>query len=91
MKQCWNADPSKRPDIDTLYDEIEKMWKNSYDKNYTNESNILEYNQNFQTNSKLISSTVHSLSKRICGISLTDIFMRPPILKPVLVVSNTMA
>ena len=29
MKQCWDADPLKRPDAETLLNEIRKMWKYS--------------------------------------------------------------
>src|SRR4051794_11964528 len=39
MKQCWDADTSKRPDIDTLEDEIYKM--HQYYQNISNESNNL--------------------------------------------------
>ncbi|GBB84714.1 hypothetical protein RclHR1_01130009 [Rhizophagus clarus] len=37
MVQCWDADPTKRPDINTLYDKIRKMNR----LNYLNENNEL--------------------------------------------------
>ena len=36
MKQCWNADPSKRPNINTLLKEMDKL--NLYYQNQSNES-----------------------------------------------------
>src|SRR4051812_35080434 len=54
IKQCWDADPSKRPDINTLYDKIYKM--HQYYQNISNESNNLEINQiNFETSSNYAS------------------------------------
>ena len=38
MKQCWNADSTKRPNIETLRDEIRKMTRLSY-QNAPNELN----------------------------------------------------
>jgi len=63
MKQCWDADPLKRPDAYTLFDEIEKMWKDSYNDN-ANEFNTLEYNDSFQISQTNLSSSskLHSLS-----------------------------
>src|SRR4051794_26126727 len=63
MKQCWDADPSKRPDIDTLVDKIYKM--HQYYQNISNESNNLEIDQiNLETNytsssSRLFTSKIH--------------------------------
>ncbi|CAI2184110.1 8324_t:CDS:2, partial [Funneliformis geosporum] len=39
MVQCWDADPLKRYDIDTLYDKITKILK-SYYQNENEEQNI---------------------------------------------------
>ncbi|RIA91077.1 kinase-like domain-containing protein [Glomus cerebriforme] len=56
MKQCWDADPLKRPDIDTLLVLITEMWEDSYNE-YTNEFNNTE-----SDNSSQISQTNSSLS-----------------------------
>ncbi|PKK65322.1 kinase-like protein, partial [Rhizophagus irregularis] len=63
MKQCWDADPSKRPDIDTLYDEISEL--NLYYQNKPNElltkleeDNNLEI-ENYTNSSRLFTSKVH--------------------------------
>ena len=61
MKQCWDADPLKRPNTYTLFGEIEKMWKDSYNDNNTNEFNALEYNDSSHSNSSS-SSKLHLLS-----------------------------
>ncbi|EXX51668.1 Kin2p [Rhizophagus irregularis DAOM 197198w] len=68
MKQCWDADPLKRPNTATLRNKIKKMWGDSY--NDDNEFNTLEYNDssqlsqvNLNSNSKLSSSSkISSLS-----------------------------
>ncbi|CAB4421645.1 unnamed protein product [Rhizophagus irregularis] len=66
MKQCWDADPSKRPDIGTLDDEISKL--NLYYQNKPNElltkleeDNSLEIGdlENYTNSSKLFTSKVH--------------------------------
>jgi serine/threonine protein kinase len=63
MKQCWDANPSKRPDAATLFDEIQKMREDSYNNDNANEFNTLEYNssQISQVNSNS-SSNLHLLS-----------------------------
>ena len=38
MKQCWDADPTKRPDVNYLYDKIDEMCTS----NYLNESKEIE-------------------------------------------------
>jgi serine/threonine protein kinase len=45
MKQCWDADPSKRPDIDILVDKIREI-----NKLYQNTSNRSETTDNIETN-----------------------------------------
>ncbi|CAB4416240.1 unnamed protein product [Rhizophagus irregularis] len=65
MKQCWDADPLKRPNTATLRNKIKKMWGDSY--NDDNEFDTLEYNDSSQlsqvNNSKLSSSSkISSLS-----------------------------
>ena len=64
MKQCWDADPLKRPDALSLFIEIEKMWKDSYNDNNKIEFNILEYNDPPQISQTNLSSSskLHSLS-----------------------------
>jgi len=65
MKQCWDADPLKRPDIETLHDKMEEI--SIYYQNTINESIQLEENNNLETNSlnnytsssKLFTSKLH--------------------------------
>ncbi|GBB92094.1 hypothetical protein RclHR1_19610002 [Rhizophagus clarus] len=63
MKQCWDADPSIRPDIDTLWtkiNEINILYQNKSDESLTQpgENNNLKL-ENFTSNSKLFTSKVH--------------------------------
>ncbi|CAB4388092.1 unnamed protein product [Rhizophagus irregularis] len=66
MIQCWDADPSKRPNIDTLCKEIREV--NLFYQNEPNElltkleeDNSLEINglENYTNSSKLFTSKVH--------------------------------
>ena len=65
MKQCWDADPLKRPDAYTLLVEVKKMRRDSYNDNNTNEFNTLEYDDqsqiNLSSNSKLYSLSTSKL------------------------------
>ncbi|CAB4478818.1 unnamed protein product [Rhizophagus irregularis] len=45
MKQCWDSDPSKRPDINKLADRIRDI-----NKLYQNTSNRSEIGENLETN-----------------------------------------
>src|SRR5438034_387662 len=49
MKQCWDADPLKRPNINTLFKKIRKL--NLHYQNKSNESTQPEENNNLETNS----------------------------------------
>ena len=59
MKQCWDADPSKRPKSDTFYYEITRI-----DRLYFNEkkhqqiNNIIQLNISINTSSSSIDSLV---------------------------------
>jgi serine/threonine protein kinase len=67
MEQCWNADPSKRPDVYTLIDKIQEM--NLYYQNTPDESLQSEIYSNLEldetnsltnsTNSSLFTSKIH--------------------------------
>ena len=63
MKQCWDADPLKRPDAETLSDEIDKL--NLYYQSKSSESTQSEENnnnyslENDTSSSKLITSKVY--------------------------------
>ncbi|EXX67125.1 hypothetical protein RirG_117260 [Rhizophagus irregularis DAOM 197198w] len=62
MKQCWDADPSKRPDIYTLTDEMDKL--NLFYQTKSTELSQLEENNNFEMenytrSSKLFTSKLH--------------------------------
>ncbi|CAB4416168.1 unnamed protein product [Rhizophagus irregularis] len=61
MKQCWDADPLKRPKANTLREEFLKMLKDIYSNNNANEFNTLEYNNSSQISSS--SSNLSSSSK----------------------------
>ena len=60
MEQCWDADPLKRPDIDTLWDKMEEFHL-SY-QNMPNESFQSETNDNLEGN-YYTSSKIFSTSK----------------------------
>ncbi|CAB4424249.1 unnamed protein product [Rhizophagus irregularis] len=64
MKECWDADPSKRPDHNTLFYKIQKT--NLYYQNMTDESFQSEIDRNLEldktnssTNSILLTSKIH--------------------------------
>src|ERR1051325_9407276 len=71
MEQCWDADPTKRPDIETLDRKMEKMKRLSYlneDRqinNSTNTNNNLQFNTNYSTSSSLNNSFFGNSSSRI--------------------------
>ncbi|PKC58911.1 hypothetical protein RhiirA1_370015, partial [Rhizophagus irregularis] len=71
MKQCWDADPLKRPNADTLCDEIEKMMKDIYSNDNANEFNTLEYNNSSQISSS--SSNLSSSSKLLYSLSTSKL------------------
>jgi hypothetical protein len=67
MEQCWNADPTKRPDSDTLCNRIVEMnrlnYQNESNENTTNENNTSEINSfeihNTTSVSRLFTSKVY--------------------------------
>jgi hypothetical protein len=63
MKQCWDADPLKRPDIETLYHEIKNMRKDSFNNNNANEFNNFEYSYRISQSNSSSNSTLTSSSK----------------------------
>ncbi|PKY29588.1 kinase-like protein [Rhizophagus irregularis] len=65
-KQCWDADPSKRPDIDTLEDEFYALLQ--FYQNISNEILQQETNNNLKKN-KLINNT---MSKHISSKSFSS-------------------
>ncbi|RIA84267.1 kinase-like domain-containing protein [Glomus cerebriforme] len=66
MKQCWDADPTKRPDINYLYNEVLEM-KKLYHQNKNNEQQINSQIINNCTNS---SSSVNSLIRNFSKIHI---------------------
>ncbi|GES73032.1 kinase-like domain-containing protein [Rhizophagus clarus] len=63
MKQCWDADPSNRPDINTLYNGIKKIRRVYFNNNNANEFNPLENNNNSSQSNLSSGSTLTSSSK----------------------------
>ncbi|CAB4409594.1 unnamed protein product [Rhizophagus irregularis] len=66
MERCWDADPTKRPDITTLRKEIRKIY--SYYLNNEEQqiiSNDLQSNTNFNINSSSINSFFENISSRV--------------------------
>ncbi|CAB4493089.1 unnamed protein product [Rhizophagus irregularis] len=63
MEQCWDADPTKRPDIDTLYDEIKSLYRsyliNENDEQQTNNITSID---NFQLNTNFSISSTNSIN-----------------------------
>ncbi|UZO06934.1 uncharacterized protein OCT59_027239 [Rhizophagus irregularis] len=61
MEQCWDADPTKRPDIDTLYDEMESLYR-SYLNNENDEQQTNTSIDNFQLNTNINISSTNSIN-----------------------------
>ncbi|POG62461.1 kinase-like domain-containing protein [Rhizophagus irregularis DAOM 181602=DAOM 197198] len=65
MKECWDADPLKRPDADTLCDKIQKInvyYQNMSDELFKSEMDNLEMNkveENYMS-SRLSTSKIHN-------------------------------
>ncbi len=62
MKQCWDADPLKRPDAYTLYEKLNEI--NRYYLNKSNEPTQSEINKNFEIN-KTSSLEINYTSRRL--------------------------
>src|SRR3954466_7453736 len=54
MEQCWDADPTKRPDIYTLYDQINEINR----LNYQNENDVQWTNNIINTDNLQLSTNV---------------------------------
>ncbi|CAB4478659.1 unnamed protein product [Rhizophagus irregularis] len=63
MEQCWDADPTKRPDIDTLSDEISSLYR-SYlnNENEEQQTNNITSIDNFQLNTNFSISSTNSIN-----------------------------
>ncbi|POG72924.1 kinase-like domain-containing protein, partial [Rhizophagus irregularis DAOM 181602=DAOM 197198] len=61
MKQCWDADPLKRPDAHTLHIKLREI--NLYYQKKSNEPTQLEINKNFETNKTSSFKTNYASSK----------------------------
>ncbi|EXX63559.1 Mkk1p [Rhizophagus irregularis DAOM 197198w] len=63
MEQCWDADPTKRPDIYTLYDETSSLYR-SYLINESEEqqTNNITSIDNFQLNTNFSISSTNSIN-----------------------------
>jgi serine/threonine protein kinase len=57
MKQCWDADPSKRPDIGTLEDEIYILLQ--YYQDISDDEILQQETNNNLVNNKLFTSKIH--------------------------------
>ncbi|PKK64487.1 hypothetical protein RhiirC2_854280 [Rhizophagus irregularis] len=65
MKECWDADPLKRPDADTVCDKIEKInlyYQNMSDELFKSEMDNLEMNKVEENyiSSRLFTSKIHN-------------------------------
>ena len=57
IEQCWDADPSTRPDINTLYDELKKISKSYYQNvNEEQRNNHYTIDSQLKINNKTSSS-----------------------------------
>ncbi|CAI2187265.1 832_t:CDS:1, partial [Funneliformis geosporum] len=59
IEQCWDADPSKRPDINTLYDEVKKISKLYYQNK--NETQMNNYHNKINLQIKINNKTSKSI------------------------------
>ena len=77
MEQCWDADPTKRPDIDTLKDKMCSM-RNSYYQNDNNDQLIFNStninNLQSNANSSSINSNSNSTSSLISKYSTSKVY-----------------
>ncbi|EXX66610.1 Cla4p [Rhizophagus irregularis DAOM 197198w] len=86
MKECWDADPSKRPDHNTLFYKIQKT--NLYYQNMTDESFQSEIDRNLEldktnssTNSILLTSKFHQFENLSEPRNATEVKNYPKCLK----------
>jgi len=64
MEQCWDADPTKRPDIRYLFNEINEMRRLFYQNHENKEQEINNMHvTNYDFNYSPVNSLVRNLSK----------------------------
>ncbi|CAB5372389.1 unnamed protein product [Rhizophagus irregularis] len=79
MKQCWDADPSKRPDIKTLINSIDKLNLSYQTKSNESSRNATEDEQEaFHNDIPNNSSKKNNISKifKVSGKKISKIFKR---------------
>ena len=68
MEQCWDADPLKRPDIETLRTKIREInlsYQNKNEEQINSNISNLQPNKNLSVSSDSINSLVRNFSSNI--------------------------
>ena len=60
MEKCWDADPTKRPDIDTLWNKIVEINK-SYPSHHQDKNNKSQTNNYLQLNANINNLSISSI------------------------------
>jgi len=80
MKQCWDADPSERPDAETLCDKIKEIYKSYYqnenEEQINNDINT-QFNTQFNTKINASSCSVNSLARKFSRIYIFEEIPEP--------------
>src|SRR5205814_7954053 len=64
MEQCWDADPSKRPDTNTLWEKIDKI-NLSYEEQINSNVNNSQLNKDLSVSSDFINSLIRNFGSKI--------------------------
>ncbi len=76
IEQCWDANPSKRPDIYTLDNKIKEMKKSYYENEQQEISNDIKIN-NTNTSNNANFSSVNSLARKFSKIHIYEDLPEP--------------
>ncbi len=73
MEQCWDSNPSKRPDHDTLFDKIKEINVSYYQNGNEEQTNNNIHINNVQLNTNYVSfGSVNSLARKLSRIHIFE-------------------